>query len=147
VKIKLNALTALFPFSILIHSPPLWSLVPSPSVIKNQLSWIFLFLLCNSSLCSVHFSLHLPISKFGIRLIADVASCSFSYHDYVTGHSQYENHDSTTNMGLITEKPYVTSSFLAFFFLFFIYIFFEKGIQKIKIKKVIKIWLKSKLKN
>ncbi|QCD93317.1 hypothetical protein DEO72_LG5g1390 [Vigna unguiculata] len=29
------------------------------------------------------------ISKFGIRLRADVASCSFS-HDHVTGHSQYK---------------------------------------------------------
>ena len=42
------------------------------------------FLLCNYLLCSVHFSLHLPISKFGIRLRADVAFCSFSHHDHVT---------------------------------------------------------------
>jgi len=100
VKIKLNALTTLLPFSILTHSPPLWSLVPSPYVVKKKipLSWIFPFLLCNSLFCYVHFSLHLPISKCGIRLRADVASCSFSHHDHVTGHSQYKNHDSIAAM-------------------------------------------------
>ena len=126
MKIKFNTLTTLLPFSILTHCPPLWSLVPSPFVVKKiPLLWIFLFLLCNSFLCSVHFSLHLPISKFGIRLRADVASYSFSHHDYVTCYSQYKNHDSTSGMGLITERPYVTSSFLSSFpsFLFVVFFF------------------------
>jgi len=88
-----------------------------------------------------------PTSRRGIRLKADVASCSFlvqpswpwpaSYHPYLS-----ETLDITLTSSSI--------SFFTFFLHFFIYIFFEKGIKqnkKIKNKKVNKIWLKWKLKN
>ena len=132
VKIKLNALTILLPFSIWTHSLSPWFLVPSPLWSKkiHPLSWISLFLLCNFLLYFFHFSLHLPISRCGIRLRADVASCSFLVQPSWPWPASYHPYLSESLDLMLTSS----SIFFHFFhFSFFIYIFFwKKEWNKIK---------------
>jgi len=134
VKIKLNALTALFPFSnFYSFSPSFWFLVPKPlsAAPSNFEIWDQTESRCCFLLLQPSWPCHWPFP--------------------------IQNHDSIACLGLTKERLYVTFFFplfllflllFSFCFIFFIYIFFEKGIKQNNNnnKKVNKIWLKSKLK-